>query len=95
MSDDFKASGLAHVLAVSGQNVALLAALAWPLLAAAGLGRRGRLIGVALLIALYVPVTGAGPSILRAGVMGLAAVVAALRRAVRRRAGTRCCSPRR
>ena len=77
MSDDFKDSGLAHVLAVSGQNVALLAALAWPLLAAAGLGRRGRLVGVAVLIALYVPVTGAGPSILRAGVMGLAAVVAA------------------
>jgi competence protein ComEC len=78
MSDDFKASGLAHVLAVSGQNVALLAALGWPLLAAAGLRRRGRLIGSALLIGLYVPVTGAGPSILRAGVMGLAAVVAAL-----------------
>jgi competence protein ComEC len=78
MSDDFKDSGLAHVLAVSGQNVALLAALGWPLLAAAGLGRRGRLIAVAVLIALYVPVTGAGPSILRAGVMGMAAVVAAL-----------------
>jgi competence protein ComEC len=78
MSDDFKDSGLAHVLAVSGQNVALLAALAWPLLAAAGLQRRGRLIGVAVLIALYVPVTGAGPSIMRAGVMGLAAVAAAV-----------------
>ena len=78
MTEDFKASGLAHVLAVSGQNVALLAALAWPLLAATGLSRRGRLAGVAVLIALYVPITGAGPSILRAGVMGLAAVVAAL-----------------
>ena len=43
MSEDFKRSGLAHVLAVSGQNVTLLAVLAWPLLAAAGLGRRGRL----------------------------------------------------
>lgn len=77
ISEDFKASGLAHVLAVSGQNVVLLAALAWPLLAAAGLGRRGRLAGVAALIALYVPVTGAGPSIIRAGVMGGAAVAAA------------------
>ena len=77
MSEDFKASGLAHVLAVSGQNVALLAALAWPVLAAAGLRRRARLAAVAALIALYVPVTGAGPSILRAGVMGLAAVMAA------------------
>jgi competence protein ComEC len=65
------------VLAVSGQNVALLAALGWALLAAAGLERRGRLAGIAVLIVLYVPVTGAGPSILRAGVMGLAAVVAA------------------
>jgi competence protein ComEC len=77
MSEDFKASGLAHVLAVSGQNVALLAVLAWSVLAAVGLRRRGRLAGVAALIALYVPVTGAGPSIMRAGAMGLAAVVAA------------------
>ena len=77
MSEDFKASGLAHVLAVSGQNVALLAALAWPVLAAVGLRRRARLAAVGALIGLYVPVTGAGPSILRAGVMGLAAVMAA------------------
>ena len=35
--DDFRASGLAHLLAVSGQNVMLLAALALPLLAAAGM----------------------------------------------------------
>ena len=48
MSDDFKASGLADVLAVSGQNVAWPAALAWPVLAAAGVGRRGRLVGVAI-----------------------------------------------
>ena len=34
--EDFKRSGLAHLLAVSGQNVTLLAILAWPLLAAAG-----------------------------------------------------------
>ena len=41
--DDFRASGLGHLLAVSGQNVMLLAALALPLLAAAGpgAGRRG------------------------------------------------------
>ena len=33
---DFKRSGLAHLLAVSGQNVVLLGVLAVPLLAAAG-----------------------------------------------------------
>src|SRR6266498_2707941 len=43
-----------------------------------GLGRRARLAGVLGLIAVYVPLTGAGPSILRAGVMGAAGLVAAL-----------------
>jgi competence protein ComEC len=76
--EDFERSGLAHVLAVSGQNVTLLAVLAWPILAALGLGRRARLAGVLALIALYVPLTGAGPSIMRAGVMGAAGTVAAI-----------------
>ena len=35
MAEDFKRSGLAHLLAVCGQNVTLLAVLAWPLLGAA------------------------------------------------------------
>jgi competence protein ComEC len=78
MADDFKDSGLAHLLAVSGQNVTLLAILALPLLAALGLGRRARLAAVLMLIALYVPLTGAGPSVLRAGAMGAAATIGAL-----------------
>jgi competence protein ComEC len=76
--DDFRISSLAHVLAASGQNVALLLALALPLLAYVGLGLRGRLIGALALIALYVPLAGAGPSIQRAGVMGAATTIAAL-----------------
>src|SRR6185312_7824858 len=75
---DFQRSGLAHILAASGQNVMLLAALALPLLAAVGLGLRGRLAGVLLLVALYVPLAGAGPSIQRAGVMGAAGLIAAI-----------------
>ena len=66
------------LLAVSGQNVILLALLAWPLLALAGITLRARLAGILLLIAIYVPVTGAGPSIQRAAVMGGAGLVAAL-----------------
>jgi competence protein ComEC len=76
--DDFKRSGLAHLLAVSGQNVLLLALLALPLLALLGIPVRARLYCVLALIAIYVPVTGAGPSIQRAGVMGAAGIVAAL-----------------
>ena len=74
--EDFRASGLAHLLAVSGQNVMLLAALALPLLMFAGLGLRWRLAILAALVALYVPLAGAGPSLQRAGVMGLAGIAA-------------------
>jgi competence protein ComEC len=75
---DFRASGLAHLLAASGQNVMLLVTLALPALAGLGLGLRGRLTGALALIALYVPLAGAGPSIQRAGAMGAAGLVAVL-----------------
>ncbi|MEJ7817686.1 MAG: ComEC/Rec2 family competence protein [Thermoleophilaceae bacterium] len=74
--DDFKASGLAHVLAVSGQNVMLLGALSLPLLAALGAGHGARLGATVVLIAIYVPLAGAGPSLQRAGVMGAASLIA-------------------
>lgn len=74
--DDFQASGLAHVLAVSGQNVMLLAALALPMLTALGFGPRARLYATVALIAVYVPLAGAGASLQRAGVMGAAALIA-------------------
>lgn len=76
--EDFRRAGLSHLLAVSGQNVALLALLAMPLLAAFGVPLRARLIWVLGLIVLYVPLAGAGPSIVRAGVMGGLSVLATL-----------------
>lgn len=76
--EDFRRSGLAHVLAVSGQNVMLLAILATPLFALAGVPLRSRLIAIGVIIAVYVPVAGAGASIQRAGVMGIAGLIAAL-----------------
>ena len=68
--EDFRRAGLSHLLAVSGENVTLLALLAMPLLAALGIPLRERLLWVLGLIAVYVPLAGAGPSIQRAGVMG-------------------------
>jgi competence protein ComEC len=78
LREDFRASGLAHLLAVSGQNVMLLAALALPALALSGLGLRGRAAALLGLIALYVPLAGAGPSLQRAGMMGAAGIAAML-----------------
>jgi len=76
--EDFRRSGLSHLLAVSGQNVTLLALLAMPLLGALGIPLRERLLWVLALIVVYVPVAGAGPSIQRAGVMGALGVLATL-----------------
>jgi competence protein ComEC len=77
-TEDFRRAGLSHLLAVSGQNVALLALLAMPLLAALGMPLRTRLLWVLGLIAVYVPLAGAGPSIQRAGIMGGLSVLATL-----------------
>jgi competence protein ComEC len=77
-AEDFRRSGLSHLLAVSGENVTLLALLATALLGALGIGLRERLLWVLGLIAVYVPLAGAGPSIQRAAVMGGVGVVATL-----------------
>ena len=76
--EDFRRAGLSHLLAVSGENVTLLALLAMPLLGALGIPLRERLLWVLGLIVVYVPVAGAGPSIQRAGVMGALGVLATL-----------------
>lgn len=76
--DEFRVAGLSHLVAASGQNVMLLAALVLAVAALLGLGLRARLALVLAAIALYVPLAGGGPSIQRAGVMGAAGVVAVL-----------------
>ena len=77
-TEAFRASGLAHLVAASGANVALLAALALGVCALLGVPRAPRLWLTLALVAAYVPLAGGGPSIQRAGVMGIAALVAAL-----------------
>ena len=74
--EDFRASGLAHLLAVSGGNVALLLALVVLLVWLAG-GTRRHAMGVGIgAIALYTAVVGPSPSVLRAAIAGIAGCVA-------------------
>jgi competence protein ComEC len=70
----FRASGLSHLLAVSGQNVAFVVAVAAPLLSR--LPRRARTTGTLLVLVLFALVTRADPSVLRASVMAGVAVLA-------------------
>ncbi|HEX6700841.1 MAG TPA: ComEC/Rec2 family competence protein [Gaiellaceae bacterium] len=67
---DFRASGLYHLLAVSGQNVALVAGgvllLGWLV----GIPRAAGELGALAAMAGYVVAVGAQPSVVRAGIAG-------------------------
>lgn len=75
VADDFRGAGLSHLLAVSGQNVAFVVAVASPLLARVGL--RLRLVLTLCLLAFFALVTRFEPSVLRATAMAGAATLAA------------------
>lgn len=67
-------SGLWHLAAASGGNIALVIALCFGAGWFLRLGDRTRLGLSAASVVLYVPLAGAGPSIQRAGLMGLVAL---------------------
>ena len=67
--EDFRATGLTHLVAVSGANVALFLAPVLGLATLAGLGMRGRLVVGLAAVAFFVVLTRAEPSVLRAGAM--------------------------
>jgi competence protein ComEC len=66
----FRASGLYHLLAVSGENIALVAGAALLLVWLAGLPRWLGHVAALAAIAAYVLAVGPQPSVLRAGVTG-------------------------
>jgi competence protein ComEC len=76
--DDFRRAGLAHLLAASGQNVALLCALVLPILIVAGVAARTRAVVLLPVVGLYVALAGSGASVLRAGIMAAASLIALL-----------------
>jgi competence protein ComEC len=70
LQDAFRASGLYHLLAVSGQNVAFLAVGVLTLAWLVGVPRRLAELGVLSSIGAYVLAVGWQPSVVRAGVAG-------------------------
>ena len=84
-ADDFKAAGLTHLLAVSGQNVAFVLLLAQPLLIRLRLW--GRWVAVLGVLGLFATMTRFEPSVLRATVM--AAIAATVWLAGREASGRR------
>jgi competence protein ComEC len=72
----FLDSGLWHLLAASGQNIALVVLLCVGTAVVCGAGRAAGMVLALGAIPAYVLLVGGGASIIRAGIMGLIAVVA-------------------
>ncbi|SER65455.1 competence protein ComEC [Actinokineospora terrae] len=76
VEDDFKAAGMAHLLAVSGANLAVVCVAVLFLARLARLGPRSSAVAAMLALVGYVVLAGPEPSVLRAGVMGAIGLVA-------------------
>ncbi|MHB9144115.1 MAG: DNA internalization-related competence protein ComEC/Rec2 [Symbiobacteriia bacterium] len=75
VAEDFRLAGIYHILAVSGSNVAFVAMPCLAFLARL-VGRRRALAGTAFVVVAFVLVTGAGASVMRAGVMAVLVLAA-------------------
>jgi len=69
--DGWRRSGLAHVLAVSGLHVGLVAGMTWFLLAAGGVSPTTARIVTLVVLPTYAILAGASPSAVRAALMGV------------------------
>jgi len=78
LAEDFRRSGLMHIMAVSGENVVLVCTLLGALLQAVGIARRSRMLMLLPAVAVYVILAGGSPSIVRAGIAGGVVLVAGL-----------------
>ena len=76
LSDAMKTASLSHLTAVSGANCAIVVGLALAIGAAAGLPRLARLAAAALVLAGFVVVVTPEPSVIRAAVMAVVALIA-------------------
>lgn len=76
VADNFAGAGLTHLLAVSGQNVVFVLAIAGPMLRR--LGHRRRFAVVLALLMLFATMTRFEPSVIRAAVMTSIAATGAL-----------------
>ncbi|HZG95056.1 MAG TPA: ComEC/Rec2 family competence protein [Mycobacteriales bacterium] len=92
LRSDFKRTGMTHLVAVSGSNVAVVLAAALLLARRLGLGPRAGAVAAGLLLVGFVVLARPSPSVLRAAGMGAIALVATVtgreRRAIPALAGT-------
>jgi competence protein ComEC len=76
VQEEFRTAGLAHLLAVSGANLAIVCVSVLLLLRVMRVGPRGSAAGAMLALVGFVVLAGPEPSVLRAGVMGAVGLLA-------------------
>ena len=76
VTDEFRAAGLAHLLAVSGANLAVVGVAVLLLLRVLRCGPRTAAAGAMVALVGFVVLAGPEPSVLRAGVMGAVGLLA-------------------
>ena len=76
LADNFSRTGVSHIIAVSGYNISIVALALMSLFINLGLARPRAFWLVVAGIILFVIFTGAGASVVRAGIMGLIVLLA-------------------
>ncbi len=76
LRDDFRVTGTSHIVAVSGFNVTIVVTMIAALIRTLPLPRVARTMAMVFAIATFVVLTGASPSVVRAGIMGSLVVLA-------------------
>jgi competence protein ComEC len=67
--EDFRASGMLHILAISGQHIGLIALILLQLFSLLRLPRKAAFVVTGILLGIYVPVCGGSISVLRSALM--------------------------
>ncbi|MFC1559625.1 DNA internalization-related competence protein ComEC/Rec2 [Candidatus Margulisiibacteriota bacterium] len=75
IKENFRNAGVVHLLVVSGLHMSILLGVTASLLKGAGLSSRIRAVLVSVFNFMFVVMVGAGPSVIRAGIMGEVALL--------------------
>lgn len=70
LKDDFRATGVSHILAASGYNVSIFSVTFLSFILSTRISRRRGLLLTSLLLVTYVLLAGASAAVVRAGIMG-------------------------
>jgi competence protein ComEC len=76
LSEEFRASGLSHIVAISGSHITMLSGMIFFLLIIVGLNRNKAFYFAIPFLLFYVLLAGAPPSAVRAGLMGFLVLLA-------------------